>query len=185
MVSMELRDKLTEALKHNQKDYWVGLPCGKCFPQHANLAKTLVDPRYPYQTHAVVFTNRHWKNFVEIFPTLMKDRTVYWVGGEDQTMEWLPFDVATQYVVPKQDAWSSYSDAKEFIKDFEENAVVLITCGPMARVLVKEWYEKRPDLTIIDIGSTFDPFTRNVWHNCHKGWEETGFNLTAPCKECN
>lgn len=90
MVNMELRDKLTEALKHNQKDYWVGLPCGKCFPQHANLAKTLVDPRYPYQTHAVVFTNRHWKNFVEIFPTLMKDRTVYWVGGEDQTMEWLP-----------------------------------------------------------------------------------------------
>ena len=41
------------------------------------------------------------------------------------------------------------------------------------------------DLTIIDIGSTFDPFTRDVWHNCHKGWEETGFNQTAPCKECN
>ena len=27
MVNMELRDKLTEARKHNQKDYWVGLPC--------------------------------------------------------------------------------------------------------------------------------------------------------------
>ena len=185
MVSMELRDKLTDALKHNQNDYWVGLPCSKCFPQHSNLAKTLVDPRYPFQTHAVVFTNRHWKNFIEVFPTLINDRKVYWVGGEDQTMEWLPFDVTTQYLVPKQDAWSSYSEAKEFIKDFDEGSIVLITCGPMSRVLTKEWYEKRPDLTIIDIGSTFDPFTRNVWHNCHKGWEETGFNLTAPCEECN
>ena len=49
------------------------------------------------------------------------------------------------------------AEAKEFIKDFDAGSIVLVTCGPMARVLVKEWYEKRPDLTIIDIGSTFRP----------------------------
>ena len=185
LVSMELRDKLTQALVHMQPEYWVGLPCSKCFPEHSNLAKSLVNPQYPHQTHAVVFTNRNWKRFVEEFPNHINKRNIYWVGGDDQDVTWLPFDVTEQYKVPKQDAWSEYENTFSLVDGFAEGSIVLVTCGPMARVLVKEWYEKRPDLTIIDIGSTFDPFTRNVWHNSHKGWEETGFNLTAKCEECN
>ena len=185
LVSVELRDKLTQALVHMQHQYWVGLPCSKCFPEHSNLAKSLVHPQYPYQTHAVVFTNRNWKKFVDEFPNHINDRNVYWVGGDDQDVTKLPFTVTEQYKVPKRDAWSEYENTLSLVDGFAQDSIVLVTCGPMARVLVKEWYEKRPDLTIIDIGSTFDPFTRNVWHNCHKGWEETGFNLTAKCKECN
>ena len=66
----------------------------------------------------------------------------------------------------------------------ESGAVVFISCGPLARVLVKEWFQKRPDVTFIDIGSTFDPFTRNVRHRCHTGWEN-GFNDVPRCVQCN
>jgi hypothetical protein len=185
LVSVELQDKLKQAILHRQHRYWVGLPCSTCFPSHFNLAKSLVHPQYPHQTHAVVFTNRNWKKFVGEFPKHINDRNVYWVGGDDQDVTKLPFKVTEQYKVPKRDAWSLYEDTLPLVDNFAQDSLVLVTCGPMARVLVKEWYEKRPDLTIIDIGSTFDPFTRNVWHNCHKGWGETGFNLTAKCEECN
>ena len=60
-----------------------------------------------------------------------------------------------------------------------------VSLGPTARILVKDWFEKYPDITFIDVGSNFDPFTRKVYHNCHKGWEETGFNIGKPCSECN
>ena len=67
-------------------------------------------------------------------------------------------------------------------KDFD---IIMISSGPTARVLSKEFFEIDPTRTYIDIGSTFDPFTRNVWHNCHKGWLETGFNKTKRCIKCN
>ena len=62
--------------------------------------------------------------------------------------------------------------------EFDYGAVVMITCGPMSRVLAKDWFSERPDLTVLDIGSTWDPYTRDVWHSCHNG-------TLPPCKGCN
>lgn len=184
-VDVSLCFKLTQALTHQQENYYVGLPCGTCYPEHLKVAEELIDKDYKFFTHAVVFVNRNWKRFTEEFPKHVEGRTVYWVGGDNQDIKGLPFEVAEQYKVPAHNAWTSYSEVKGLIENFEEGAVVLVTGGPLSRVLVKEWFEKRPDLTIIDIGSNFDPITKNVWYNYQKGWEETGFNLTARCKECN
>lgn len=190
VVPQDLSDALKESLEYEQDNYWKGLPCGQCFPEHRKLAEVYVnseyfDKAYEYLTHAVVFTNRNWMRFIREFPQHIKGRMVYWVGGDDQNLSQLPFEVYEQHKVPAQDGWSVYSETKDLYGTFDFGSIVLAACGPMARVLTRKWFEKRPDLTIIDIGSTFDPFTRNVWHNCHKGWRETGFNLTARCEECN
>ena len=72
-----------------------------------------------------------------------------------------------------------------FPKAFLPGDIVCVSLGPTARILVRQWFEKFPNITFIDIGSNLDPFTRNVSHRCHLGWEETGFNLSTPCEECN
>lgn len=188
-VGSSLCIALGEAIQHQQKNYWVGLPCGLCFPEHRALANDFVDADYDYLTHAVVLTNRNWERCVGEFPFAIKERPVYWISGDDQDVSKLKFSIKKSYALPSQDSWSHYESKEAYYlnlaDEFEEGSVVMISCGPLSRVLVKKWFEKHPNITFIDIGSTFDPFTRNVWHNCHKGWKETGFNLTQRCSECN
>ena len=178
IVNVELSQMLDNALQYQQENYWVGLPCSTCFPEYSDVAKRLVDTNYEYLTHAVVFTNRNWKRVIEEIPELMKDRTVYWISGHDQDISKLPFSIEKQHVVPVKDAWRVYPSMKALHNEFEQGATVMLTCGPMSRVLTKDWFSERPDLTVLDVGSTWDPYTRDVWHRCHNG--------TLPaCPGCN
>ena len=88
--------------------------------------------------------------------------------------------------VNETNSWSFYDKLKKAIPSLiTENDVVVISLGPTARVLCKELFEKYPNVTFIDIGSTLDPVTKGVYFSAHKGWEETGFNLQKRCSECN
>jgi hypothetical protein len=178
LVNPTLSKALIDAIKHEQEDYWVGLPCSLCWPEHFSYASNLVRKDYEYKTCAVVLTNRNWRNFIEEFPKTIQGRKVVWVSGEDQTFDSLSFKVDKSIFVKSKDGWSSYEDIKDSYKELAPNSIVILSCGPLSRVLAKEWFEKRQDLTILDVGSVWDPFTRDVWHNCHTG------NL-SPCKECN
>ena len=126
---------------------------------------------------------------MDTFPSTMEGRRLIWVGGNDQNPEALKklgLNVVKTALVPRRNSWKFYDKVYEKLPEyFESGDVVGISLGPTARVLVRRWFEKYPDITFIDMGSNLDPVTRNVYHNCHKGWEETGFNLTKPCKECN
>jgi len=188
LVDNTLSEALQEALKHKQKNYYVGIPCSLCYPQFNQLAHKLVG-EYEYLTNAVVLTNKHWKKFIDNFPTAVGDRRVLWIGGDDQNVDNLKnlgIKVVKKGLIPRRDSWRYYSHILEtFPPVFQPGDIVCVSLGPTARILVRKWFEIMPDVTFIDVGSNFDPFTRDVWHNCHKGWEETGFNLTAPCEICN
>jgi len=181
-VNHELSTKLTEAIKHKQKNYWIGLPCEHCFPRWAKHANALVSPEYEFLTKAVVNTNRNLQLVWTMLPALFNDKMIYWVSGNDQNLDKLYKElgilVGQKISLPKKDAWSRYADIKDNYRLFSSGSIVVLSCGPMAEVLVKEWFERRPDVTFLDLGSTFDPYTRNVWHNCHKG-------TSKPCPECN
>jgi hypothetical protein len=178
VVNSELSSLLTDALQYQQKDYWVGLPCSTCFPEYSAIANHLVDLDYKHLTHAVVLTNRNWERVVAEVPELIKDRTVYWVSGDDQDISKLTFTITEQHIVPAVNAWRVYPSMKDLLSKFEKNSIVMISCGPMSRILTKDWFSERPDLTVLDVGSTWDPFTRDVWHSCHNG--------TLPaCPGCN
>ena len=122
-------------------------------------------------------------------PPALKGKRLVWIGGSDQNvdnLEELGIKVDQKGLIPNKNSWKFYEHVRDtFPKSFQTGDVVALSLGPTARVLVKEWFEERPDVTFIDVGSNFDPYTRNVSHNCHKGWEETGFNLTQRCEECN
>lgn len=176
-VSESLSEALRGALQHEQEGYWVGIPCAVCWPELRSLADSLIRSNYPFKTSAVVLTNRNWRSFVSNFPSLIGDRKVSWVSGNDQRLDNLNFKVSRSITVNTQDAWQSYSDLRD-CPNFEKGSIVILSCGPLARVLVKDWFKARPDLTIIDAGSIWDPFTRGVRHRCHTG-------QLPPCRGCN
>jgi hypothetical protein len=177
-VTPELSHALKEALVYEQDNYWVGLPCSVCFPGLSQLARSLVNLDYEYLTHAVVITNRNWMKFKEAFPSTIGERKVVWISGDDQKFEKLGFPVHISCQLKPQDSWDQYQETKELYQDMPEGAIVILSCGPLSRVLAREWFEKRPDVTFIDAGSTWDPYTRDVWHRCH-------LHILPPCSECN
>jgi hypothetical protein len=187
-VDESLSRALTDALTHKQKNYYVGIPCSMCYPNLNHVAKGLVGD-YEFLTSAVVTTNKNWKYFIEQFPATVKDKRLIWIGGADQNVDNLSdldITVDKKALIPRKDSWRYYDHVlTTFPETFNKGDIVAISLGPTARVLVKEWFKLYPDITFLDVGSNFDPYTRNVWHNCHKGWEETGFNLTKRCTECN
>ena len=127
--------------------------------------------------------------FIEKFPSTVKGKDIIWIGGKDQKVEALKemgLNIVKTVLVPQVNSWEFYEQIKQKVPAyFKEGQIVCISLGPTARVLVQEWFEEYPDMTFIDIGSNMDPFTRGVRHKCHIGWEETGFNVANPCKECN
>lgn len=190
VVNESLHNALKEALQHIQKDYYVGLPCDICFPRYAKLAKQLVKQPKEYHLNAVAMTNRNWAKFVAVFPMVVGNDKIVWISGDDQNLNFLKkqmkLNIVTHHNFPAKDSWTYYDKVKKMYEDFsEEHDIVMVSLGPAARIFVREMFEKYPDKTFIDIGSTFDPFTRDVWHNCHKGWLEKEFNNTKPCKICN
>jgi len=187
-VDITLSEALKESLEYKQKNYYIGVPCSLCYPRYNKLANDIIG-EYSLKTLAVVTTNRNWKKFIDNFPKVMKDRRLIWIGGNDQDIEAikeLGLDVVKAAKVPRKNSWRFYQQLKDQIPQyFQDGDVVGISLGPAARVLVRQWFEEFKNITFIDMGSNLDPFARNVWHNCHKGWDETGFNLTTSCKECN
>ena len=188
-VDEELSAALKSSLEHKQENYYIGVPCSLCYPQLSALAKDITGEGYEFLTKAVVTTNKNWKHFVTTFPEVMGDRRLIWIGGNDQDTEPLKemgLNIVNAVKLPRRNSWNLYEGIKKKVSPlFQSGDVVAISLGPTARVLVRDWFQEYPDCTFIDIGSNMDPFTRGVRHNCHKGWEETGFNIGKPCKECN
>jgi hypothetical protein len=190
-VSPGLSNALHEAIQYEQENYWIGLPCDVCATEKwYHKIKHLVRPDYEYLTKAVVTTNRNWKLFTEELPKILKNKPVHWVGSKEQQLNKLPFKVYNHIHTNSQNAWEQYKDIISWATDIYptrddndvhylgEGEIVILACGPLSRVLVRHWFEKRPNCTFLDVGSAFDPWTRNVWHNCHKG-------TLGPCKGCN
>lgn len=184
-IDASLRGALIDALLFKSPYYFVGIPCRQCFPEHYNACMNLVGSDEKNQKLAVNLTNRNWQFFVESISKHLIERNVVWLGGDDQETKNLPFAVVKQFRVPRQNSWAHIDEIQSYIDEIAEDAVVFISLGPTARVLAHQWHIQRPDLTLIDIGSTFDPHTRNVRHKCHLGWEESGFNKVPRCKTCN
>lgn len=180
-VNESLRNKLIDAIQHRQENYYIGRPCSTCFPEHYKLYREYVEEDYEYEVLAVQFCNNNmWNYVIKEFNNILKGRDVQFVTGHDQVLKKLEFykNIRGHYIVNSKNGWEDYKHTKPYGKSFLNGDVVLLSCGPMSRVLAYEWFKENPECTFIDVGSLFDPFTRNIWHNCHNG-------KLKYCKECN
>lgn len=179
VVPKDLSYALRASMQHQQENYWVGIPCDECNTKKwYNHAIKLVDPNYEYLTKAVVTTNRNWKLFTSKITECVGNKPVVWVSGANQKIENLPFKVQCHLKVPTKNAWRAYDEVNGALDLLPSGCVVFFSCGPMSRVLACEWFKKKPDSNYLDVGSAFDPFTKDLWHACHKG-------TLRKCKGCN
>jgi hypothetical protein len=187
IVNESLHNKLKEVITYKDENYYIGVPCAKCFPYYNSLANKLVG-EYPYKVSAVALTNRNWLKFIQESVGILSDKNVHYISGSDQTIDILindfKFNIINHVKVNNINSWDNYNELYQYIDNIKDGDIVLISLGPTARVLCYEFFKKNNKTTFIDVGSIFDPFTRNVSHNCHKGWEN-GFNITKRCEICN
>lgn len=171
IISLNLKNKLLEALTFKFYNYWVGIPCPVCYPEMHTFADNLLGD-YEFKTLAVELINRNYSKFIiEIVP-LLKTRNIHWVGGTDQNLKSLlseGFNIISHTKVPIYNAFSAYEEIRGLYSQFNSNDVIILSAGPLERVLAYEWFKARPDVTILGLGSTFDPWTRGVKYGYHAG----------------
>jgi hypothetical protein len=186
-VDETLHDKLKESISYKSNNYFIGIPCSKCFPYYHSLAKNIIGD-YDKIISAVALTNRNWLKFIQESIGILSDKRVHYISGDDQTIDNLvdifKFNIINHIKVNSRNSWANYDELKKYIVNINDGDVVLISLGPTARVLCYDFFKQNNKATFIDVGSIYDPYTRNVRHNCHKGWEN-GFNLTSRCEICN
>lgn len=177
-VTEGLADALEAALKYRADNYWLGLPCRTCWPKHRQMAETYIDGFYPFRTSAVVLTNRNHQRWQEEFPKALGSRRVVWVGGAEQAN--FPFPLEEFIAIPARNAFTPWDDNwRKIAMSLDEGAMVLCSCGPLGRMIAHRWFELRPDLTVIDVGSIYDPITLDrKTARLHQG-------KLPPCKECH
>lgn len=180
-VTRDLQLKLIEAIKFKQKDYWVGIPCSVCYPAYNKVANELVG-EYEYKTLAVDLINKNYNLTRDIFKRTLRGKEVYWVGGEDQIVDKVKeeynFNLVKQFKLPNTNCFEYYDSVLEEVNNFKDGSIVILSLGPLERILVKEWFERNSKITFLGLGSFFDPMTRNVTHGYHNG-------ATKKCEVCN
>lgn len=186
-VTEELHIALKESISHKQENYYIGIPCSSCFNNYNKLANNLIGD-YEYKVSAVALTNRNWAKFISEISNAIGNKPIRFISGNDQNLDFLKnkmnFNIVNHTHLQAKNSWSQKDNLSNYLENVNDGDIVMISLGPTARILCRKWFELRPKVTFIDIGSTLDPFTRNVWHNCHRNWE-TGFNSTNRCKVCN
>jgi hypothetical protein len=181
-----LHKKLQDALKFRSHNYWIGKPCSKCFGGLRKVYENYVEDDYPYQTYAVsLINNGRWLQSYDAICSIK--RPVYWIGGESQDLTRLSnrgVRIKKQFRVSEKNGWKSFDELSGL--DFPSKSVIMLSCGPMSRVLAHlYWKRQEGEITVLDIGSLIDPVTRGVWFGCHTHKRKLGTCGRKVCKECN
>jgi len=181
VVTKDLSDMLTEALKHSQENYIKGKPCSVCFPEYDMIFYRINSD--DNVTNATVLINRNYTDFMIKAPGLFqKYDNIYWIGNSNHNVtkleQYLNVKIQKLVSVSAQNAWADFNAVKHLYKKIKDNSLVLLSCGVLERVLVYYFFKHNPNSTYLSIGSMFDPLTRNVYHKYHK-------NVLKPCSECN
>lgn len=175
--SLELSRELNYALRHKQKNYFVGIPCYKCYP---DIYKFCMEGDVKNFTLANLLINSNLqKTFEYILPEIRKKRIalVHSREADVRRLRDIGIDVDVSFSVPDSDAWGKFGDLRDACMGLNVD-VVIFCCGPLGRVLACRWFEKRPDLTCLELGSMFDPVTKGMVYMYH-------VDLLPRCECCN
>lgn len=194
--STKLGQLLGEAFVKMKENYFIGIPCGTCHPEHRALAEQL---REKDKNTVPAMTIHHNLSYLPAMLGSLRHRKVYYMVNEFQdltVLEKLGLQVREEQVirVPFKNSYELYDDLKE--RRFEKEAVVLMMCGMLAKILCPVWFDRNPGSTFLALGSALDdliqkksikfrlfpaefPFTRNIY-----AYRSFLFGYKKGCDEC-
>jgi len=174
----EMGDILRQALSDDIPGYYKGMPCAICFLKHFEAAYDISGVSDCHVPATALCNNG---NFYRVFDVLSKNggNDYFWIGGDDQNELRLPFHFGKCLKISSKNCFENdYKVLKSLWKDLNTGDTVLISGGPLSRILAWWYFKNRQDITCIDIGSLFDPFTKGVKYRYHE-------NKLPYCSSCH
>lgn len=190
----DLARRLYEAMQFQKEGYFVGVPCSVHHGRLRKLADKIVDD-YAYKVQAMAI--HHNLAYMPRLLYALKDREVYFFTNEYQDLSFfkhvgITLDPKRIIEVPFRNSYLEYDKYKGM--KFPENAVVVLTCGMLAKILTKVWYENHESLTILALGSSLDDQIQkqNIKFELYpkemplavRGGRPFLFGYKKPCREC-
>jgi hypothetical protein len=154
----KLGAKLIESLKHEEENYYYGIP-GKNDSKTAYEYLTVLIPSLNI-TYANLFVNANYQRTKDFFKSLKKSVTL--IANKSGDVDALPFDVDIFCPFPDDcvNWWEKGGD--EFIEmlcnhaTVSNNETVFFSIGPAAEVAIHEMYKINPNNQYVDVGSAID-----------------------------
>lgn len=169
-ASKGLRQALVDALRADLDRYYVGLPNPRYVKERKRALRML--PRdHPRLVESPSITH-HWRKWIVKFPIAAEGRTIVWIVGEAMVAGLVNLPLPSHRIisVPMKNAWEFWRRLApdQVPKSLWPESIVLLSCGPLARVLAAQFFKSRPDCTFIDVGTIYDPWTRGLKRKFHR-----------------
>ena len=168
-VHEEFRRKLTESLKYNAPNYFIGIPCRaahqKRFHYLFDYLKDMTTVPFEQLTFATVFKDYNWRTFTKHFMVEAMNKDCYLVANDivqKPNKDWLDFkDI---FRVSRTNAHLETDKTKKEILKYiarheVKGAVFMFATGPGTNVIIHELWQENRDNWFIDIGSVLDAHT--------------------------
>jgi hypothetical protein len=155
------RDKLIEAYKYHQPNYYKGISCSCCVGKEAfDWQIELHGGDDESLTWANLWVNGNYPNFImNLFPTLY-NRDCVFVCHQNADLTKLPF-VVKDFRVGYNAFINDYSKIEDIRKWIKENNITdhvfLFSASTFSNLAIYELYRDYPNNTYIDIGTCLTP----------------------------
>jgi hypothetical protein len=152
----DLGAHLVAALQHRQNNYFAGVPCPNCHPDLRRLADE-VRPKDGMTVPAMAL--HHNLAHLPALLARMRDRRIFWFKNAFQDpilfrALGLSLEDTDITNVPFREAHALYGEMQG--RRFPEDAIVLMSCGMLAKILIPHWFAANPRTTFLAIGSAMD-----------------------------
>lgn len=166
------RQKLEDAIKHKQDNYFKGLSCRCCIAHGETNFKWQLDLIGEGDEHNLtwsnLFINSNYLEFIQKFVPLFKTRKVFTVINKNGDIpNWgLDFQPEKNFAIgPKciQNDYHIINDIKEYIQDNKvQDAVFLCAASSLSNMIIHQCFSEFPNNTYLDIGSSLNPFIPGI-----------------------
>tara|TARA_R110000868_G_scaffold13711_2_gene63561 strand:- start:9320 stop:10087 length:768 start_codon:yes stop_codon:yes gene_type:complete len=159
------RQKLMDAFKHKQYNYYVGLSCRCCVGELD--FKKQIDWRGgddEFLTWSNIFVNSNYPLFTkEILPLFSNYKVVY-ILNENADLTGLPFKVNKDFRVGFNCFINNYSLVDEIDTwmgmNKLEGYLFLFSASSLSNLIIHRLFSKYPNNTYLNIGTTLNPFLK-------------------------
>ena len=162
-----LRQQLIDAVKTNDKNLYIGIPCNTC-----NKPWNCTDKIYndfiekfkvplAQRTYANIFGNSNWSKFTDFMKSY--EKRFYLVTSGTQPSN-LP--IKERYIINSQlvNNWNTLAGAEtlrllNFMKD-KKGQLICFSAGPLSKIWIPMCMKLNPTNIYLDVGASLDIFTK-------------------------
>ncbi len=175
-----LQKDLLEAVKSNQTNLYIGIPCNHCNRGIYNTYKFLLNVPKDQITYANLFCNINWKPFLTFLKSYTPGFSVVTCG----TTETNEFPIRERYIIDEflVNKWDTLREQetgrlKEWVST-KKGELILFGAGPLAKVWIPMLMEAYPENIYLDIGSVLDKFLKGSTNRYYAFDDNNGFTTT-------